>query len=76
MKYVEASKFGGPEVLKVIEKEIPRLAEGMLLVEVQALGSTSPKVKADQRDVLGNVLLLLIQQRIKGSRADPISILG
>ena len=31
MKYVEASKFGGPEVLTVIEKETPRPGEGMLL---------------------------------------------
>src|ERR1700761_1528389 len=38
MKYVEALRFGGPEVLKVIEKETPRPAEGMLLVEVQAAG--------------------------------------
>jgi NADPH:quinone reductase len=38
MKYVEASKFGGPEVLTVIEKETPRPGEGMLLVEVQAAG--------------------------------------
>lgn len=38
MKYVEASRFGGPEVLKVIEKETPQPAEGMLLVEVQAAG--------------------------------------
>jgi NADPH2:quinone reductase len=38
MKYVEASQFGGSEVLKVIEKETPRPAEGMLLVEVQAAG--------------------------------------
>lgn len=37
MKYVEASKFGGPEVLTVIEKETPRPGEGMLLVEVQAV---------------------------------------
>lgn len=34
MKYVKASKFGGPEVLTVIEKETPRPGEGMLLVEV------------------------------------------
>jgi NADPH2:quinone reductase len=38
MKYVEASKFGGPEVLTVIEKETPRPGEGMLLLEVQAAG--------------------------------------
>jgi NADPH2:quinone reductase len=38
MKYVEASKFGGPEVLTIIEKETPKPGEGMLLVEVQAAG--------------------------------------
>jgi NADPH:quinone reductase len=38
MKYVEASKFGGPEVLAVLEKETPRPGEGMLLVEVKAAG--------------------------------------
>jgi NADPH2:quinone reductase len=38
MKYVEASRFGGPEVLAVIEKETPKPEEGMLPVEVQATG--------------------------------------
>lgn len=38
MKYVEASTFGGAEVLAVIEKETPKPEEGMLLVEVQAAG--------------------------------------
>jgi NADPH:quinone reductase len=38
MKYVEASKFGGPEVLTFVEKETPSPGEGMLLVEVQAAG--------------------------------------
>jgi NADPH:quinone reductase len=38
MRYVEASRFGGPEVLTVIEKETPKPGEGMLLVEVQAAG--------------------------------------
>ena len=38
MKYIEASRFGGPEVLAVIEKETPKPGEGMLLVEVQAAG--------------------------------------
>jgi NADPH2:quinone reductase len=38
MKYVEASQFGGPEVLRVIEKETPHPAEGMLVVEVRAAG--------------------------------------
>ena len=38
MKYVEASQFGGPEVLALKEKETPKPEEGMLLVEVQAAG--------------------------------------
>src|ERR1700722_2493963 len=38
MKYVEASQFGGPEVLAVKAKETPKPEEGMLLVEVQAAG--------------------------------------
>jgi len=38
VKYIEASRFGGPEVLAVIEKETPKPGEGMLLVEVQAAG--------------------------------------
>jgi NADPH:quinone reductase-like Zn-dependent oxidoreductase len=38
MKYVEASKLGGPEVLKVIDKKTPRPGGGTLLVEVRAAG--------------------------------------
>lgn len=38
MKYIEAAKFGGPEVLEVVEKETPRPGEGMLLVEVKDAG--------------------------------------
>ncbi len=38
MKYIEASKFGGPEVLTVIEEETPKPGEGMLLVEVPPAG--------------------------------------
>lgn len=38
MKYVEASRFGGPEVLALVEKETPKPGEGSLLVEVQAAG--------------------------------------
>jgi NADPH:quinone reductase len=38
MKYVEATKFGGPEVLSLVEKETPKPGEGTLLVEVQASG--------------------------------------
>src|SRR5579863_8441984 len=38
MKYIEASNFGGPEVLRVVEKETPTPGDGMLLVEVKAAG--------------------------------------
>src|ERR1700756_3824848 len=38
MKYVEVSQFGGPEVLKVVEKETPRATDGMLVVDVKAAG--------------------------------------
>jgi NADPH:quinone reductase len=46
VKYIEASKFGGPEVLAVIEKETPTPAEGELLVEVQAAGINYADVAA------------------------------
>ena len=46
MKYVEASKFGGPEVLTVKEKETPKPGEGMLLVEVRAAGVNYADVAA------------------------------
>lgn len=46
MKYVEASQFGGPEVLTVKEKETPKPGEGMLLVEVQAAGVNYADVAA------------------------------
>ena len=46
MKYVEASSFGGPEVLTTIEKETPRPGDGMMLVEVQAAGINYADVMA------------------------------
>ncbi len=46
MKYVEASQFGGPEVLAVKEKQTPEPGEGMLLVEVQAAGINYTDVMA------------------------------
>lgn len=46
MKYVEASQFGGPEVLTVKEKETPKPGEGMLLVEVQTAGVNYADVAA------------------------------
>jgi NADPH:quinone reductase len=46
LKYVEASKFGGPEVLTVLEKETPTPAEGELLVQVQAAGINYADVAA------------------------------
>jgi NADPH:quinone reductase-like Zn-dependent oxidoreductase len=38
MKYVEVSQFGGPEVLRVVEKQTPTAADGMLVVNVKAAG--------------------------------------
>jgi NADPH:quinone reductase len=38
MKFVEASTFGGPEVLKVVESQTPSPREGTLLVEIRAAG--------------------------------------
>ena len=48
MKYVEASQFGGPEVLKVLEKETPRAPDGMLVVDVKAAGVNYADVAARQ----------------------------
>lgn len=38
MKFIEASKFGGPEVLTVVEAPTPTSTEGTLLVEIRAAG--------------------------------------
>ena len=38
MKFIEASKFGGPEVLTVVEAPTPPATEGTLLVEIKAAG--------------------------------------
>jgi NADPH2:quinone reductase len=38
MKFIEASKFGGPEVLTVVEAPTPTPTEGALLVEIKAAG--------------------------------------
>ena len=38
MKFIEASKFGGPEVLTVVEAPTPSPTEGSLLVEIKAAG--------------------------------------
>jgi NADPH:quinone reductase-like Zn-dependent oxidoreductase len=38
MKFIEASKFGGPEVLTVVEAPTPSPTEGTLLVEIKAAG--------------------------------------
>src|SRR5882762_2693407 len=46
MKYVEVSQFGGPEVLKVVEKETPRATDGMLVVDVKAAGVNYADVAA------------------------------
>jgi len=38
MKLIEATQFGGPEVLTVVERDTPSPGEGTLLVEVKAAG--------------------------------------
>ena len=38
MKFIEASKFGGPEVLTVVESATPTATEATLLVEIRAAG--------------------------------------
>lgn len=38
MKFIEASKFGGPEVLRLVEGQTPTPTEGTLLVEIRAAG--------------------------------------
>ena len=48
MKYVEVSQFGGPEVLKIVDKETPTVADGMLVVEVKAAGVNYADVAARQ----------------------------
>ena len=48
MKYVEVSQFGGPEVLKIVDKETPTAADGMLVVEVKAAGVNYADVAARQ----------------------------
>jgi NADPH:quinone reductase len=46
MKYVEVSQFGGPEVLRVVEKQTPTAADGMLVVNVKAAGVNYADVAA------------------------------
>jgi len=46
MKFIEASKFGGPEVLTVVEAPTPTPTEGTLLVEVRAAGVNYADVMA------------------------------
>ena len=38
MKFIEASKFGGPEVLTVVEAPTPTPTDGTLLLEIRAAG--------------------------------------
>ena len=46
MKFIEASRFGGPEVLTMVEAETPSPTEGMLLVEIKAAGVNYADVMA------------------------------
>jgi NADPH:quinone reductase len=38
MKFIEASKFGGPGVLTLVEAQTPTPTDGTLLVEIRAAG--------------------------------------
>src|SRR5438445_6123718 len=44
MKYVNMEKPGGPEVLRVQERETPKPAAGEVLIEVHAAGINRPDV--------------------------------
>lgn len=46
MKFIEASKFGGPEVLTLVEAQTPTPTEGTLLVEIKAAGVNYADVMA------------------------------
>ena len=52
MKYVEVSQFGGPEVLKIVDKETPTVADGMLVVEVKAAGVNYADVAAQMANAI------------------------
>jgi NADPH2:quinone reductase len=38
MKVIEVQKFGDPEVMRLVEKQMPSLGPGELLVQVKAVG--------------------------------------
>jgi len=44
MKCVEINEPGGPEVLKVVERETPKLVQGEVLIKVEAAGVNRPDV--------------------------------
>jgi len=46
MKHIQATKFGGPEVLTLLETQTPTPGDGMLLVEVKAAGVNYSDVMA------------------------------
>jgi len=46
MKYIEATQFGGPEVLQLKEKQTPSAGDGTMLVEVKAAGLNFADVMA------------------------------
>lgn len=46
MKHIQATKFGGPEVFTLLEKQTPTPGDGMLLVEVKAAGVNYSDVMA------------------------------
>jgi NADPH2:quinone reductase len=48
MRYIEVTKFGGPEVLKVLEAPTPKVMDDSILIEVKASGVNYADVTARQ----------------------------
>ena len=46
MKFIEASKLGGPELLTIVEEQTPYPTDGTLLVEIRAAGLNYADVMA------------------------------
>ena len=59
MKYVEASQFGGPEVLTVADLEVPEPGEGQVRVHVVAATVNPTDIALTLRDELAALVRLL-----------------
>ena len=71
MKYVEASKFGGPEVLAIIEKETPKPGEGILLVinYADVLARSGRRDRGFNMEIVGSGIVDQRNRRIVDDRA-------